>query len=255
MREEGLSQIEQQQKADQTQEIDLEIEAPGAANKVAEEGASIITSQEDFQNDGASLLAARQKADNKIGKGGFQINFKDPSAFEDTMTVVVFSDAKGALDESTIKEEKFNTKDIEQAKTASMAMAMTLQTEAGATIVDDQPGKESIIQNLNSDQSKLLSQISSGYAIRRDYVQKMAPGDAQFHMVSWDDARKTNQMKTFQSRKEADEAYYALGSIPKILVSGETGDILLGNGEQNMIDQAVGMFYTQRYQGKYYGMP
>jgi hypothetical protein len=108
------------------------------------------------------------------------------------MTVVVFNDATGALDESTIKEEKFNTQDIEQAKTASMAMAMTLQTEAGATIVDDQPGKESIIQNLNSDQSKLLSQISSGYAIRRDYVQKMAPGDAQFHMVSWDDAKKTN---------------------------------------------------------------
>jgi len=171
------------------------------------------------------------------------------------MTVVVFNDNTGALDESTIKEEKFNTKDIEQAKTASMAMAMTLQTEAGATIVDDQPGKESIIQNLNSDQSKLLSQISSGYAIRKDYVQKMAPGDAQFHMVSWDAAKKTNQMKTFQARKEADEAYYALGSIPKILVSGETGDVLLANGEQNMIDQAVGMFYTQRYQGKYYGMP
>lgn len=53
------------------------------------------------------------------------------------MTVVVFNDNTGALDESTIKEEKFNTKDIEQAKTASMAMAMTLQTEAGATIVDD----------------------------------------------------------------------------------------------------------------------
>merc|ERR1719327_68341 len=94
----------------------------------------------------------------------------------ETMTVVVFADDKGNLDESKIKEEKFNTQDIEQAKTASMAMAMTLQTEAGATIVDDQPGKESIIQNLNSDNAKLLSQMASGYAIRKDYVQKMAPG-------------------------------------------------------------------------------
>ena len=171
------------------------------------------------------------------------------------MTVVVFNDPSGNFDESTIKEEKFNTRDPEQAKTASMAMAMTLQTEAGATIVDDQPGKESIIQNMNSDQSKLLSQIYSGYAIRKDYVQKMAPGDAQFHMVSWDETKKSNAMKTFQSRKEADEAFYALGTVPKILVSGETGDVLLANGEQNMIDQAVGMFYTQRYQGKYFGMP
>jgi hypothetical protein len=108
---------------------------------------------------------------------------------------------------------------------------------------------------MNSDQSKLLSQISSGYAVRKDYVQKMAPGDKQFHMISWDDAKKTNQMKTFPSRKEGDDAYHALGEIPKILVSGETGDILLASGEQSMIDQAVGMFYTQRYQGKYYGMP
>lgn len=171
------------------------------------------------------------------------------------MSVVVFNDATGAFDEKAIKEERFNTKDAEQAKTASMAMAMTLQTEAGATIVDDQPGKESIIQNMNSDNAKLLSQMASGYAIRKDYVQKMAPGDRQFHMVSWDAAKKINQMKTFQSRTEADDAYAALGSIPKVLVAGETGDVLLANGEQAMVDQAVGMFYTQRYQGKYYGMP
>jgi len=41
------------------------------------------------------------------------------------MTVVVFNDPSGNFDESTIKEEKFNTRDPEQAKTASMAMAMT----------------------------------------------------------------------------------------------------------------------------------
>lgn len=253
MREEGLNQIGQS-KSD-TQEIDLEIEAPGAANKVAEEGASIITSQEDFERFGKELVAAREKPENKLGKGGFGVNFKNPSQFEDTMSVVVFNDQTGTFDEKAIKEEKFNTKDAEQAKTASMAMAMTLQTEAGATIVDDQPGKESIIQNMNSDNAKLLSQMASGYAIRKDYVQKMAPGDRQFHMVSWDAAKKTNQMKTFQGRTEADDAYAALGSVPKVLVSGETGDVLLANGEQAMVDQAVGMFYTQRYQGKYYGMP
>lgn len=50
MREEGLNQITESKKSDNSQEIDLEIEAPGAANTVAEEGASIITSQEDFAN-------------------------------------------------------------------------------------------------------------------------------------------------------------------------------------------------------------
>ena len=42
VREEGLKQIMANQ--NMNKEIDLEIEAPGAANKVAEEGASIITS-------------------------------------------------------------------------------------------------------------------------------------------------------------------------------------------------------------------
>jgi hypothetical protein len=76
VREEGLSQMSQAKNNDQ--EIDLEIEAPGAANKVAEEGASIITSQEDFQRMSQDLLAARKQDDNKVGKGGFQINFKNP---------------------------------------------------------------------------------------------------------------------------------------------------------------------------------
>lgn len=37
MRNEGI--LKPKNKEDQTQEVDLEIEAPGAANKVAEEGA------------------------------------------------------------------------------------------------------------------------------------------------------------------------------------------------------------------------
>lgn len=51
-------------------------------------------------------------------------------------------------------------------------------------------------------------------------------------------------MKTFQKRTEAEKDYQALGDLPKILVSGETGDVLLANGEQSMIDQCLGMFYT-----------
>ena len=93
---------------------------------------------------------------------------KNPKDFENTMRVVVFNDPH--LKENTIKNEKFDMKDPEQTKTASMAMAMTLQTDAGATIVDDQPGKESIIQNFNSDAAKLLSQITAGYSIRNNYV-------------------------------------------------------------------------------------
>jgi len=97
---------------------------------------------------------------------------------------------------------------------------------------------------MNSDNAKLLSQISSGYTIRKDLVQKMAPGDKQFHMVSWDAGKKFNNMKTFQKRAEAEKDYQALGDLPKILISGETGDVLLANGEQSMVDQCLGMFYT-----------
>jgi len=59
------------------------------------------------------------------------------------MRVVIMT--KPDQDEKNIKAERFDTKDQAQTQTASMAMAMTLQTEVGATIVDDQPGKESII--------------------------------------------------------------------------------------------------------------
>lgn len=102
--------------------------------------------------------------------------------------------------------------------------------------MDDQPGKESIIQNFNSDNSKLLSQIASGYSIRHNFVQKMAPGDKQFHMVSWDENKKINNMKTFQSREEGESAFLDLGNVPKILVAGETGDVVLSHGKQNMVD-------------------
>jgi hypothetical protein len=59
------------------------------------------------------------------------------------MKVIVFNDAQ--KNEKEIKIEQFDTHDPAQTQTASLAMAMTLQGDVGATIVDDQPGKESII--------------------------------------------------------------------------------------------------------------
>mmetsp|Transcript_5304 Transcript_5304/g.8198 ORF Transcript_5304/g.8198 Transcript_5304/m.8198 type:complete len:125 (+) Transcript_5304:1245-1619(+) len=124
-------------------------------------------------------------------------------------------------------------------------MAVTLQSTAGATIVDDgQPGRESIIQNMNSDTSKQASQVAAGYSVRHNLVQKMAPGDHSFHLISWDDGKKFNNMKTYPKRELGEEGYNNLGQIPKILVSGETGDVMLASGTDSQIDQCLGMFFT-----------
>ena len=81
------------------------------------------------------------------------------------MRVLVLHDSN--TPESDIKAEKFATKNPAEAQTAAMAMSMTLETPLGATIIDDgQKGRESLIQNLATDDSKLASQIASGYAIR-----------------------------------------------------------------------------------------
>lgn len=116
---------------------------------------------------------------------------------------------------------------------------------------DGQKGRESLIGNLATEQSKQASQIASGYAIRTGLVQKMAPGDKTFHVV----ALKNNKIKMHSSktRVEGDKVFLIQGKVPKILMSGETGDILLSSGDQNSRDQLLGMFLTQRYQGKYFG--
>lgn len=129
-------------KEDQSLEVDLEIEAPGAANKVAEEGAQTPPTAE-FQKLNTQLADARKKTENQIGKGGFLVNFKDPGSFENTMKVLVFNDQN--KNENEIKVENFDTHDTAQTQTASLAMAMSLQGDNGANIIDDQPGKESII--------------------------------------------------------------------------------------------------------------
>jgi len=51
------------------------------------------------------------------------------------MKVVVFNDDN--KNEEKIKVEQFDTHDPAQTQTASLAMAMTLQGDVGATIVDD----------------------------------------------------------------------------------------------------------------------
>lgn len=137
------------------QEIDLEIEDPGAANKVAEEGASTLTEQE-YEAIKVQLEAARKKPENQIGEGGQLIELKNPKEFADTMKIMVLHDS--ATDEKNLKSEKFETKNPTQAKTAAMAMQMTLETTLGATIIDDgQPGRESLISNFATDESKTTS--------------------------------------------------------------------------------------------------
>jgi len=113
------------------------------------------------------------------------------------MKIVVLHDQ--ATDEKNIKMEKFETKNPTQAKTAAMAMQMTLETNLGATIIDDgQTGRESLILNLGSDQSKLTSQIVSGYSIRNSLAQKMAPGDKMFFLIS--SQNKKNKMASYKYR-------------------------------------------------------
>jgi hypothetical protein len=62
----------------------------------------------------------------------------------------------------------------------------------------------------------------------------MAPGDKMLHVISLKD--KQNKMHSFHTRVEADMDYLKFGRIPKLMISGETGDILLSNGDQNSRD-------------------
>ena len=103
-----------------------------------------------------------------------------------------------ATAEDQAKISNFNMEDkAESAQAATTMSADLAEQEAGVVIVDSQPGKQSIIQNVNSDTSKTISQIAAGYAIRQNLVEKMAPGDKQFHLVTWNLDKGINNMKTF----------------------------------------------------------
>jgi hypothetical protein len=130
--------------------------------------------------------------------------------------------------------EKFETKNPTQAKTAAMAMQMTLETSLGALIVDDgQQGRESLISNFATDQAKTTSQTVAGYAVRNGLTQKMAPGDKKFHLVYLDGA--SQKFKSFKTRPEAETEFKKLAGT-RIIMSGETGDILMSQGDQNSRD-------------------
>ena len=139
-----------------------------------------------------------------------------------------------ANDEDSSKVETFHVKDKVETAQASIVMSQALTSDAGVVIVDSQPGKQSIIQNVNSDISKTMSQIAAGYAIRKNLVEKMAPGDNQFHLVTWNLEKGINNMKTFSSRSLAEKAYNGdYSAMPRILISGETGDVVMSSGDQN----------------------
>ena len=87
----------------------MEIEDPGAANKVAEEGSLTIQDDKEYLRLKDQLDLARKKPENKIGQGGQLIELKNPKEFADTMKIVVLHDQK--TDEKQIKMEKFGTKD------------------------------------------------------------------------------------------------------------------------------------------------
>jgi hypothetical protein len=139
-----------------------------------------------------------------------------------------------ANDQANTLVQSFNMKDKKETFQASKVMSTALQSDAGVVIVDTQPGKQSIIQNVNSDIAKTMSQIAAGYAIRHNLVEKMAPGDKQFHLITWNLDKGINNMKTYQQRSEAEKAYKNdFATMPRLLICGETGDVLLADGEQN----------------------
>lgn len=108
MRDEGLT-VAANKMNDNEKEVNLEIEAPGAANSVAEEGSKTIQTADEFKKLTKQLAAARKKPENKLGKGGFLIELKDPKSFENSMRVVVMGNQN--LPEKEIKAERFDTRD------------------------------------------------------------------------------------------------------------------------------------------------
>lgn len=71
----------------------------------------------------------------------------------------------------------------------------------------------------------------------------MAPGDQMFYIVS--NENKANKMNSFKTRDLANDFYAKMSAdVSRIMVSGETGDILQSKGDQNLKDQCLGMFLT-----------
>lgn len=106
--------------------VNLELEEPGSATKVQEEGANTISSNEQYQELEAKLKELRAKPENKLGDGGFLIEFKDPASFENTMKIVQMTDA---TNEESATVLSFNTQDKGETSQASTTMAQALEQE------------------------------------------------------------------------------------------------------------------------------
>ena len=64
-----------------------------------------------------------------------------------------------------------------------------------------------------------------------------------YYIVSFDN--KANKMNSFKTRSLANDFYNKMDqNMARIMMSGETGDILQSKGDQNKRDQCLGMFMT-----------
>ena len=64
-----------------------------------------------------------------------------------------------------------------------------------------------------------------------------------YYIVSYEN--KANKMNSFKTRALANDFYNKMpNDTARIMMSGETGDILQSKGDQNQRDQCLGMFLT-----------
>lgn len=125
--------------------------------------------------------------------------------------------------------QKFNTNDKSESQGANEAKDAILQSETGSTIINDSSaGKENVEVNGQTDPVKYNSYVSAGYSIRNNLIQKMAPGDNQFHTVNYQPNNQVNGYRSFPTREAGQQHFEEIGDMPKLLISGETGDVLMG---------------------------
>ena len=82
------------------------------------------------------LQEQRKKKDNQLGKGGFLIELKNPKDFQNTMDLILAAPDKN-LDENKIMVQHFDTKNATQNSQAQLTMAVVLQGDIGADVIDD----------------------------------------------------------------------------------------------------------------------
>jgi hypothetical protein len=126
VRNEGIIQAmlaQKEAKKTQDKEVCLEIDDPGAANKVAEDGAVTFQDSSEFLKLSVQLNSARTKPENKLGEGGFYIKLLDPSTFENTIKIIQMQDAN---DEGNTLIQTFHMKDKKETTQASITMSQAL---------------------------------------------------------------------------------------------------------------------------------